>query len=127
MEGCRIASSARFALISKVRNYGGDLEIAQSTSLLDDRFEVVLFAGRSSFRYIKYLVSVAAGKLEGVQGVSRVRSTGACMSGPDDRPIYIQVDGESAGHLPARVEMVPDALTLLMPEAYIRKRVAPGT
>jgi hypothetical protein len=31
------------------------------------------------------------------------------------------VDGEYAGHLPASVEIVPDALTLLIPEAYIRK------
>jgi diacylglycerol kinase (ATP) len=89
--------------------------------LLDDRFEVVLFEGRNSFRYLKYLAHVAAGKLAGVQGVSLIRSTAACMSGTADRRVYIQVDGEYAGHLPARVEMVPDALTLLMPEAYIRK------
>jgi diacylglycerol kinase (ATP) len=119
VEGRRLTCS--FALISKVRNYGGDLEIAQNTSLLDDRFEVVLFEGRSSFRYLKYLARVAVGKLAGVKGVSLIRSTGACMSGTPDRRVYIQVDGENAGHLPARVEMVPDALTLLMPEAYIRK------
>jgi YegS/Rv2252/BmrU family lipid kinase len=119
VEGRRLTCS--FALISKVRNYGGDLEIAQHTSLLDDRFEVVLFEGRSSFRYLKYLAHVAAGKLAGVKGVSLIRSTVACMSGTADRRVYIQVDGEYAGHLPARVEMVPDALTLLMPEAYIRK------
>jgi len=119
VEGRRITCS--FALISKVRNYGGDLEIAQNTSLLDDRFEVVLFEGRSSLRYLNYLTRVAAGKLAGVKGVSVIRSTRACMSGTPDRRIYIQVDGEYAGHLPARVEMVPDALTLLMPEAYIRK------
>ena len=119
VEGRRLTCS--FALISKVRNYGGDLEIARNTSLLDDRFEVVLFEGRNSFRYLKYLVRVAAGKLAGVRGVSLIRSKAACMSGTADRRVYIQVDGEYAGHLPARVEMVPDALTLLMPEAYIRK------
>lgn len=31
-----------FALISKVRSYGGDLEIARDTCLFDDQFEVVL-------------------------------------------------------------------------------------
>src|SRR6266545_6414326 len=35
-----------FALVSKVKNYGGDLTIASGASLLDDRFEVVLFEGR---------------------------------------------------------------------------------
>ena len=78
VDGRRISCS--FALISKVRNYGGDLEIARSTSLLDDRFEVVLFEGRSSWRYLKYLARVAVGKLAGVQGVSVIRSTEACMT-----------------------------------------------
>jgi len=31
------------------------------------------------------------------------------------------VDGEHAGHLPASVEIVPDALTLLIPKGYIKK------
>ena len=34
-----------FALLSKVRNYGGDFEIARSVTLMDDQFEVVLFEG----------------------------------------------------------------------------------
>ena len=42
------------------------------------------------------------------------------MSGTGPR-VYIQVDGEYAGHLPASVELVPDALTLLIPEKYIQK------
>jgi diacylglycerol kinase (ATP) len=41
-----------FALVSKVRNYGGDLEIARNTSLFDDQFEVVLFQGQDSFRWV---------------------------------------------------------------------------
>ena len=124
VEGRRVTCS--FALISKVRNYGGDLEIAKNTSLLDDRFEVVLFEGHNSFRYLNYLARVAVGKLDGVKGVSLIRSTGACISASADRRIHIQIDGEYAGHLPARVETVPDALTLLMPEAYLRKNGQKG-
>lgn len=32
--------------------------------------------------------------------------------------VYIQVDGEYAGRLPGKVEIVPDALTLLVPPDY---------
>jgi diacylglycerol kinase (ATP) len=39
VDGKRFAAS--FALISRVRNYGGDLEIARGASLLRDDFEVV--------------------------------------------------------------------------------------
>jgi diacylglycerol kinase family enzyme len=104
-----------------VRNYGGDLEIAQSTSLLDDRFEVVLFEGHNSFRFLTYLARVAVRKLAGVPGISVIRAAGVCMPGAAGPRVYIQVDGEYAGHLPASVEIVPDALTLLIPEAYIRR------
>ena len=119
VEGRRV--NCAFALISKVRNYGGDLEIAQSTSLLDDQFEVVLFEGHSSFRFLGYLARVAMGKLAGVPGISVIRSAGVCMPGVAGPRVYVQVDGEYAGHIPASVEMAPDALTLLIPEAYITK------
>jgi len=119
VEGRRVSCS--FALISKVRNYGGDLEIAQNTSLLDDRFEVVLFEGSSSFRFLMYLGRVAVRRLSGVRGISLVRSGCVSMPGTAGNRVYVQVDGEYAGHIPANVEIVPDALTLLIPESYIRK------
>ena len=31
---------------------------------------------------------------------------------------HVQFDGEYGGRLPARIEIVPDALTLLMPPEY---------
>jgi diacylglycerol kinase family enzyme len=43
------------------------------------------------------------------------------MPGTTGRHVYIQVDGEYAGHIPASVEIVPDALTLLIPKGYIQK------
>jgi diacylglycerol kinase family enzyme len=32
--------------------------------------------------------------------------------------VYVQIDGEYAGTLPAEVRVVPDALTLLIPQSY---------
>jgi diacylglycerol kinase family enzyme len=34
----------------------------------------------------------------------------------------MQVDGEYAGRLPGKVEVVPDALTLLIPESYRERK-----
>ena len=110
---------ASFALISKVRNYGGDLEIAREVSLLDDEFEVVLFEGREAWRYIGHLTAVATQRLRGRKGVTILRAREIDLTHePDDR-VFVQVDGEFAGHLPARVEIVPSALSLLVPPAYI--------
>lgn len=112
---------ASFALISRVRNYGGDLEIARGASLLRDEFEVVLFRGTQSVRYLSYLFGVAIGRAEQVNGCQIVRGSSVMCREPLDSNIYVQVDGELAGHLPANMEIVPDALTLLAPAEYLMR------
>ena len=109
-----------FALVSKVRNYGGDFEIARSVSLLDDEFEVVLFEGSSSLSYIKYVAGMATNRLAGMKGITILRTDRVVVSSGDSRA-YAQVDGEFAGHLPAEVRIVPRSLTLLVPEDYRTK------
>ena len=107
-----------FALLSKVRNYGGDFEIAREVTLFQDRFEMVLFEGRSSARYVKYLAGLALRRLKGMEGVKMLRTASATLSCPEGRRVFVQIDGESAGYLPAEVTIVPDALTLLVPPEY---------
>jgi YegS/Rv2252/BmrU family lipid kinase len=110
-----------FALFSRVRNYGGDFQIAQHIGLLDNHFEVVLFRGRTPFPYLKYVFGLTTGSLAGMRGVSFSNAQCVRISDPQDRRIYVQVDGESAGHLPTRVSLVPDAVTLLVPPSYISR------
>lgn len=107
-----------FALASKVRNYGGDFEIARAVSLFDDCFEVVLFEGRSSLRYVKYFTGLVLNRVEGMQGVTVLREKCLKLTSADDQRVYVQIDGEFAGHLPAHLRIVPDALTLLVPPEY---------
>jgi diacylglycerol kinase family enzyme len=107
-----------FALLSKVRNYGGDFEIARSVTLMDDHFEVVLFEGATSTRYVKYFTGMALNKLEGMSGVTVKRAAEIRVGEPADQRAHIQIDGELAGRLPAELKIVRDALTLLVPESY---------
>jgi YegS/Rv2252/BmrU family lipid kinase len=111
---------ASFALVSRIRNYGGDLEIARSTSLLDDQFEVVLFTGRNSARYLKYFSGVVLNRLRGMAGVTILRAEKVCIPQTAER-VHVQVDGEHAGKLPASLKIVPDAITLLLPPKYLRR------
>ena len=109
-----------FALITKVRNYGGDFEIARNVTLLDDEFEVVLLEGRSTIRYVKYFAGMMLNRLTGMSGATVMRSDRVTLAAPSDSRVYVQIDGEFAGHLPAEVRIVPDALTLLIPPEYSR-------
>src|SRR5439155_13258564 len=111
-----------FALLRQVRHCGGDLRIARSVSILDDTFEVVLFAGKRTSRYLKYLTGVAVNQLDGMSGVTILRAHRARFSAADDERVYMQIDGEYAGRLPGQVEIVADALTMLIPEGYGERR-----
>ena len=109
-----------FALISKVRNYGGDFEIARDVRVDDDKFEVVLFEGHNPWRYLIYLTGVAVKRTGTFPGVRVLRASDINMIPVNGDPVHLQIDGEYAGVLPARVSVVPDALTLLVPPAYGR-------
>lgn len=103
-----------FTLASRVRNYGGDLELARGASLLHHEFETVMFEGSNPLRYAFYMLAVAVKQVQRMPGVHTVRSTKIELRG--DAPI--QIDGEYVGRSPATIEIVPSALTLLMPESY---------
>jgi diacylglycerol kinase (ATP) len=119
---------ASFALLSRVRNYGGDLEIAPTISLLDDEFEMVLFEGESGLGFLKYMLAVVVHQQQTMRGITILRTRQAVFCPPGDARtdsrIHIQVDGEYAGLAPARVEIVPNALTLLVPPGFRARRPA---
>lgn len=103
-----------FALASRVRNYGGDLEIARGASLLHDDFEVVLFEGSQPLRYLLYMLAAGCRSVQRIRGVHTLHARRVELEGD----AHLQVDGEYAGKIPATLEIVPDALTLLMPPSY---------
>lgn len=115
---------ASFALISRVRNYGGDLEIARGASLLRNEFEIVLFRGKQSLKYVPYLVGVAIGQAHRMSGYTALRGRSVTCSAVGGERIFAQLDGELAGQLPLAAEIIPDALTLLVPPVYLAKEQA---
>jgi len=96
----------------------GDFEIARSVTMLHDRFEVVLFEGGSSARYVKYFAGMALNRLAGMRGVTVLRADRVSISAADGVEAHLQIDGELGGIVPAEIRIVPDALTLLAPEEY---------
>jgi diacylglycerol kinase (ATP) len=119
---------ASFALASRVRNYGGDLEIAPTVSLLDDEFELVLFEGESSAAFLKYMLAVVAHRQRATRGITILRTRQALFSASGgsqgNAKTHVQVDGEYAGLAPARVQIAPNALTLLVPSDFSARRPA---
>jgi diacylglycerol kinase (ATP) len=121
----RVSSNERnsicsFALASRVRNYGGDLEIARNVRLGQSHFGTVLFEGRHAAQYLKYLFGVLFDRHRGMSGVHVDQILSLNIEPINGKPVYLQLDGEEYGQIPARLEIVPDALTIMVP------REAPG-
>ncbi len=118
----RAAGQARrvsFALSSRVRNYGGSVVITPDAHLLRDDFAMAWFEGRNTLRYLTYLGGILTNRLAGMEGVTLLHARSAEFLPLEDGPVFVEVDGELAGALPARVEIVPDALTLLVPPSFL--------
>jgi diacylglycerol kinase (ATP) len=113
---------AGFVLATRVRNYGGDFEIARKIRLTDNDFEVVIFQNHQWHHYLRFVGAVITNRLHATPGVHVLRAKQIEISAsPDDR-VYIQTDGEAVGRLPAKITIVPDALTLLLPQTYLNKQ-----
>ena len=54
---------ASFALITRVRNYGGDFEIARQIRLTDNDFEIVIFQNHQWQDYLRFFGAVMTNRL----------------------------------------------------------------
>jgi YegS/Rv2252/BmrU family lipid kinase len=109
---------ASFALITRVRNYGGDFQIARRVKLTDGDFEVVVFEDQAWYDYLRFFAAVVANRLYKTPGVTVYRAKEAVVGPSGSDRVYVQTDGEAIGNVPALVSTIPDALTLLIPKRY---------
>ena len=110
---------ASFVLVTRVRNYGGDFEIARRIQLIDNDFEVVIFTNNRWQDYLKFFGAVVLNRLDRTPGVFLTRATEVRLGAPEDQRIYVQTDGESVGNLPATISIVPEAVRILLPARYM--------
>ena len=104
---------ATFAVIARSHSYGGPLSLVPQADLFADRFDVCLFEGRSRWVYLRYLVFALFRRHLHLSGVRHFAASSVDVQG--DPGLWIQVDGELLGHVPARFTILPDALSLVVP------------
>lgn len=120
-----------FALVTRVRNYGGDFEIARAASLLNSQFEVVLFKVRQSYQYVPYLLGMMLGQVAHMPGCRVLKAHSVqCEPLDESAPFQapsvaapLQIDGEYAGRLPFSIDIVTNALTLMLPKRFLEREV----
>jgi YegS/Rv2252/BmrU family lipid kinase len=90
------------------------------SSLLDPTLQIALVKTKSRTRVLTGTVRCMIGgapKLKGVDLVRAVRAVCRPLASGRRTPIVAEADGEVLGTLPVEISVVPDALTLLMPQS----------
>lgn len=113
---------ATFAIVQRTSFYAGWLRPAPQASIFNDSFRLCLFESRHRARYAVYAAAMFAGRHLRLHDVRLVECRNfVCAAANSLPPILFELDGELVGKLPARFEIVPDALTLLAPRGENRK------
>ena len=109
--------SAGMALLANARCYGGGLRPLPHAEMTSGFLDVCLLPDCGRVRYLRYLWAARTGRLGELPGVTVTRTRSACGLGPPGVPV--QIDGECIGSLPMDFRILPDALTLMVPEASV--------
>jgi diacylglycerol kinase (ATP) len=115
---------AALAVVGRTKSYGGPFRITTGADLFGDKFEVALFRSRRPLSYLGYMPATWTGRLSRAPDVTFLKTDWLVCEPLDDSEMYAQVDGEPEARLPVRFEVVPDALTLVVPEAIATERSA---
>lgn len=109
-------TQATFIVIHRTRLYAGWLHLAPTASLFEPRFAACSFPSRSRARYLLYAAAVLLRAHLRLRDVELVEAQEvSCASEDPLEVLRFELDGELVGALPATFEVVPDALTLLVP------------
>ena len=102
-----------FALIGNGKGYGGGFCLAPNARLEEPMFEVYIVPKRSTnLAYLRDLAAVARGN-PAIKGVNIVK--GRHVKANSSHEPWVEVDGELIGPLPMTFDVVPDALSVIVP------------
>jgi diacylglycerol kinase (ATP) len=116
MAGNAIDIDASLVIVGRTKHYGGPFKITTEADLLQPEFELAFVTTRSAWRYLAYLPLIWAGKLRSARHVRFFKTNSLQCASNSASLVQIQVDGEPAGRLPVEFRIVPDALTLAIPD-----------
>jgi diacylglycerol kinase family enzyme len=92
--------------------------LTPAASLERDDFQLILFKTRSRRKLFHYSLRHVMRAPIASPEVELAFAHELTLTPVDGKPIYVQADGEWLGSLPARISMVPNALTLLFPRYF---------
>jgi diacylglycerol kinase (ATP) len=102
-------------IVGRTRHYGGPFRMTPGASLFRDEFEIAVFTIRSRFRFPFHVILNWLARRRQPGDVRFLKTTRLYCRPEPGKTVYVEIDGEPAGTLPVEFEVVPDALTLVVP------------
>jgi len=107
-------------LTVRVRNFGGLLrEFVPGASLERNDLRLVLFRTRRRLAYLGYVCCRISGMSRKVREIEGYEANSIVCTLPENSAaarVFVEADGELLGTLPAKISILPAALTLLFPK-----------
>lgn len=94
--------------------FGGGMQIAPGARLDDGRFDEIAVSKMGLSFFLRHGLSVYRGKHLDLPQVYKMRGHKAFVESLSKGPVYIEADGEDAGELPARFEILGRCLPVLI-------------
>lgn len=106
-------------LAVRITNFGGIVRrLVPKASIRKPNLRVIAFKTRSRLHYLRFMAAVWFGRHKFAAPIELVKCTRVECTALDSvtEPVYVEADGEFLGTLPVTIEIVPNALTLLIPK-----------
>jgi YegS/Rv2252/BmrU family lipid kinase len=126
--GAQRSAEASQLLAVRISNFGGLVQdLVPGAALSNRHLRVVAIQTQSRLRYLRFMVAVWFRRHNYGRTIELIKaSTVTCEELDGARAgTFVEADGELLGSVPARIEVVPDALTLLVPAASLARRKKP--
>ena len=105
-------------LAVRIGNFGGVVRnLVPGAALRNRNLRLIAFKTRSRYRYLRFIAAVLFRRhtfSSDIESTAAVTVECSLCNGSSER-VLVEADGDLLGSLPARIELVPDALTLLIP------------
>src|SRR5215831_171585 len=103
-------------LAVRVHSFGGVLgTLAPCATLHSDKLCLLAFKTRSRYRYLRFLLAVVGQRQTFSRDVELLQADSVECTPQNGTRVYVEADGEVLGHLPVRIEVASETLTLLIP------------
>jgi YegS/Rv2252/BmrU family lipid kinase len=111
----RVAQVSQLLAV-RIRSFGGALnQFVPGATLHSDALHLIAFGTRSRLDYFNFLMAALAGRHSFAKNIELVETATVDCRAINGDTLFVEADGEVLGHLPARMESVPDAVNLLVP------------